>query len=68
MYLARRKKHIHIAFDRKLISSENTEESLKPITHEWQKYEDKSTHEVVFPRFIHSIRWNYDYLIFRKKV
>lgn len=68
MYLARRKIHIHIAFDRKLISSENTEESLKPITHEWQKYEDKSTHEVVFPRFIHSIRWNYDYLIFRKKV
>lgn len=68
MYLARRKKHIHIAFDRMLIPPENTEESLKPIAQEWQKCEDKSTQEVVFPRFIHSIRWNYDYLIFRKKV
>ena len=68
MYLARRVKHIHIAsFDRPLMSLKNAEEILELIMQEWQKYGDKSTHQIVFPRLIRSIQWRYDYFIFRKK-
>lgn len=27
-----------------------------------------STHEIIFPRLTHSVRWRYHYLIFRKNV
>ena len=49
------------------MSLENIEELLALIMHEWRKYADQFTQEFFFPRLIHSIRWRYDYLLFRKK-
>ena len=56
IYLARRKKYIHIAFDRPLMFLENTEEILELIIQELRKYGDQSTHKIVFPRLIHSVQ------------
>ena len=50
VYILRRKKHIQIAFDRPLMSLENTEEILV-LT----KYGDQFIYGIIFPRLIHGI-------------
>ena len=60
-------RYIHIALDRSLTSLENTEEILALIMHEWRKYADQPTHEIVSPRLIHSIQWRYDCPLLKKK-
>ena len=67
VYIAWRKKYIHIAFSRPLVFLENIEESLALVMQEWRNHVDQPTRKIIFLRFIHSISRSFEYLLFRKK-
>ena len=62
-----KKKHIHVAFDRPLMSIENSNEVLSQILNEWENYDNHSDYQLLFPNLIHNICWRYDYVLLRKK-
>ena len=58
--VARRENHIHVA---DVTSLENSEEILAVIMHEWRKYTDHFTHEVVSSRLIHGLLLSRVYIL-----
>ena len=50
------------------MSIKRKDEIIQFVFDQWEKYNDSLNYAIVFPTLIHSMRWKYDYLIFRKKV
>ena len=67
IYYSRRRKHIHFAFDDRLSNLERKKEFLKEVE---KLYDEllKNDFEFLNPmRIIHTIKWKFDYIAFRKR-
>ena len=67
IYVSKRKKHVRIVFDWLFFFLVDNKEMLIFVLNEWANTKDKNGKKVVFLKLFHSIRWKYDYLLFRKK-
>ena len=67
VYYSRRRKHIHFAFDDRLNNFERKKEFLKEVEKLYNEFL-KSDFEFLNPmRIIHTIKWKFDYIAFRKR-
>ena len=67
VYYSRRRKHIHFAFDDRLYNYERKKEFLEEIEKFYNEYL-KEDFELLTPmRVIHTIKWKFDYIVFRKR-
>lgn len=65
-YYSRRRNFVHFAFDRPIISYSFKEDLFKEIE---RYYEEnfKNDFELIKPiKLINTVRWKYDYIVFRK--
>ena len=67
VYYSRRRKHIHFAFDDGFFNYKRKKEFLEEV----EKFYDqhlKKDFELLSPmRIIHTIKWKFDYIVFRKR-
>ena len=67
VYYSRRRKHVHFAFDDRLNNLERKKEFLKEVERLYNEFL-KSDFEFLNPmRIIHTIKWKFDYIAFRKR-
>ena len=67
VYYSRRRKHIHIAFEDRLFNFERKKDFLQEIKNFYSEYL-KNDFELLNPmKVIHTIKWKFDYIVFRKR-
>ena len=67
VYFSRRRKYIHFAFEKTIFDFKRKEEFLKEIENFYNEYLKKDF-EIIKPmKIIHTIKWKFDYLVFRKR-
>ena len=66
-YCSRRKKNIHIGLDRALFSFSEYSSIVKDFEQFFKKNKTDDEFEFVKPLLNHSVKWRYDYIIFRKR-
>ena len=66
-YCSRRKKNIHIGLDRALFSFSEYSSIVKDFEQFFLKNKTDDEFEFVKPLLNHSVKWRYDYIIFRKR-
>ena len=67
VYYSRRRKHIHFAFDDRLNNFERKKDFLKENERIYNEYL-KNDFELLTPmKIIHTIKWKFDYIVFRKR-
>ena len=68
-FVSRRNRYVHMGLNRPLHSIENFMEMLQFIENLWN--EKKNGDELFifcrYPKIVHSVKWKYDYLLFKKK-
>ena len=65
-YGSRRKKNIHFGLEKSLVSYENYANAIRDIQ-EFFKKQKNEEFEFVDPVLIHTVKWKFDYIIFRRK-
>ena len=67
VYYSRRRKHIHFAFEDRLSNYERKKEFLQEVEKFFSEHL-KNDFEFLNPmRIIHTIKWKFDYIAFRKR-
>ena len=66
-YYSRRKKLIHLALNRSIEEYPNYQDFLKEIELFFESYFRKEFQMYKPIRIIHTIKWKFDYVIFRKR-
>ena len=67
VYYSRRRKHIHFAFEDRLSNYERKKEFLEEVEKFYSEHL-KNDFEFLNPmRIIHTIKWKFDYIAFRKR-
>ena len=67
VYYAKRRKHIHFAFEDRLFNFERRKEFLEELEKFFNEHL-KNDFELLSPmKIIHTIKWKFDYIVFRKR-
>ena len=66
-YYSRRKKLVHLALDKSIEEYPNYRDFLKEIESFFERYFRKEFEFCKPIRIIHTIKWKFDYVIFRKR-
>ena len=64
-YVSKRKQYIHMGIDRPLFAFANNDQIMDELKNFKVDNFDLSKYKTVFPTLIHTIRWKYDYIIYR---
>ena len=67
IYYSKRRKYIHFAFEKPLIDYERKEEFLKEVEKFYNNNLKKDFKFFKPIKFINTIRWKSDYVVFRKR-
>ena len=68
MYISPRKRHGHIAFRKSISDYDYFDKILEFILEEWEKRKFFfQGYELIYPRLTTSLKWAFDYLIFKKE-
>lgn len=67
VYYSRRRKHIHFAFDDRLFNFERRKEFLEEVEKLFESYLKKDFELLNPMKIIHTIKWKFDYIVFRKR-
>ena len=67
VYLSRRRKYIHMAFERTIYHFERKKEFLDEIEKFYNEYLKKDFELLKPMKIINTIKWKFDYLVFRKR-
>ena len=65
-YLSRRSRYAHMGSDTPLIRIPNHQEIIEKIKTIWYQKKTDDKFDFCEPYLISSVRWKYDYLVFRK--
>ena len=66
-YLSRRSKFAHMGLDVPLTKIENYEQLISDIEKYWENKKQDEKFVFCEPYLIHSAKWKFDYVIFKKK-
>lgn len=67
IYFTRRRKHIHFAFEKTIFDINRKREFLEEVEKFYDEYLKKDFEMLKPMRIIHTIRWKFDYIVFRKR-
>ena len=67
VYFSRRRKYIHMAFEKTIYDSERKKEFFKEVENFYNEYLKKDFELIKPMKIINTIKWKFDYLIFRKR-
>ena len=67
VYYSRRRKHIHFAFEDRLFNYERKKEFLEEVEKFYNQHLKKDFELLSLMRIIHTIKWKFDYIVFRKR-
>ena len=67
IYYSRRRKLVHFAFDKPIYDYSRHEDFLKEIDRFYNRYFKRDFQLIKPIRVIHTIKWKYDYVAFRKR-
>ena len=67
IYFTRRKKHIHFAFEKTIFDSNRKKIFLEEVERFYVEYLKKDFEMLKPMRIIHTIKWKFDYIVFRKR-
>ena len=67
VYYSRRRKHIHFAFEDRLSNCERKKEFLEEVEKFYSGHLKKDFQFLNPMRIIHTIKWKFDYIAFRKR-
>ena len=67
VYYSRRRKHIHFAFDDRLFNFKRRKEFLEEVEKLFECYLKKDFELLNPMKIIHTIKWKFDYIVFRKR-
>ena len=67
VYYSRRRKHIHFAFEDRLFNYERKKEFLEEVEKFYNQHLKKDFELLSPMRIIHTIKWKFDYIVFRKR-
>lgn len=67
IYFARRRKNIHFAFEKTIFDVRRKKEFLEEVEKFYNIHLKKDFELLKPPRVIHTIKWKFDYVIFRKR-
>ena len=66
-YLSSRLKNVHMGFNCNLLLFSEHDAVISDIENIWMKRED-TKFKVVLPCLIHTTKWKFDYIIFRRNI
>ena len=67
VYYSKRRKHIHFAFEDRLSNYERKKEFLEEVEKFFSEHLKKDFEFLNPMRIIHTIKWKFDYIVFRKR-
>ena len=67
VYFSRRRKYIHIAFERTIFDFERKKEFFKEVENFYNEHLKKDFELIKPMKIINTIKWKFDYLVFRKR-
>ena len=67
VYYSKRRKHIHFALEDRLPNYERKKEFLEEVEKFYNEYLKKDFELLSPMRIIHTIKWKFDYIAFRKR-
>ena len=67
VYFSRRRKYIHMAFEKTIYDFERKKEFFKEVENFYNKYFEKDFELIKPMKIINTIKWKFDYLVFRKR-
>ena len=68
MYISQKKGQVHVAFRKSISDYDCFDKILEFISEEWEKRKFFfEGYELIYHRLITSLKWRFDYLIFKKE-
>ena len=67
VYFSRRRKYIHMAFEKTIFDFERKKEFFKEVENFYNEYLKKDFELIKPMEIINTIKWKFDYLVFRKR-
>ena len=67
VYYSKRRKDIHFAFEDRLSNYERKKEFLEEVEKSFSEHLKKDFEFLSPMRIIHTIKWKFDYIVFRKR-
>ena len=67
IYFTRRRKHIHFAFEETIFDLKRKKDFLEEVEKFYEEYLKKDFEMLKAMKVIHTIRWKFDYIAFRKR-
>ena len=67
IYISKRTKIVHLGLDKALHDLEDYLHVIKDIKNFFKRNIEKYDYEFLKPQLVNSIKWKFDYIIFRKK-
>ena len=67
VYFSRRRKYIHMAFEKTIYDFERKKEFFKEVENFYNEYLKKDFELIKPMKIINTIKWKFDYLVFRKR-
>ena len=67
IYYSHRRKLVHFAFDKPIYEYSRHEDFLKEVEKLYERYFRKSFKLIKPIKVIHTIKWKFDYVVFRKR-
>ena len=67
VYFSRRRKYIHMTFEKTIFDFERKKEFFKEVANFYNEYLKKDFELIKPMKIINTIKWKFDYLVFRKR-
>ena len=67
VYFSRRRKYIHMAFEKTIYDFERKKEFFKEVENFYNEYLKKDFELIKLMKIINTIKWKFDCLVFRKR-
>ena len=67
VYFSRRRKYIHMAFEKTIYDFERKKEFFKEVENFYNEYLKKDFELMKLMKIINTIKWKFVYLVFRKR-
>ena len=67
IYFSRRRKYIHMAFEKKIFDFKRKREFFEEVENFYNEYLAKDFEMLKPIKIINTIKWKFDYLVFRKR-
>ena len=67
VYFSRKRKYIHMAFEKTIYDFERKKEFFKEVENFYNEYLKKDFELIKPMKIINTIKWKFDYLVFRKR-